>query len=422
MSEITLPLLYKQGKRGEIRYWECSISGDTFKTRAGVLKNRERHQWESHQRSHQYEPSHGSYKSGDQVAYDHAMSKWTEKKRNDAMTESLEEIENPHSCKYQVPIAPVLATRYDKLKERHDIYQKYLYQGMKPSAVMYTFPDRDYYWEYKFDGERGTVSLHDGDVHIYSRGRVEIPHLEKQKEVFKKIYTSFGRSNPFIYDWHFDCEIMLPEKCRNSMRSAVSRLKDKHPENNKIVLYVFDIITVYGMAYRERREILEKIMSKVKSQYVILVPTLGKAKLGDPIIDEYCAQAVSLGFEGIMGKDESFIYPLYKQRLDELVKYKVENDDEYEIISAHEGKDAHEGMIIFDVRDINDGLITFSVTPAWSHDDRREAWVMYTEDPMQFIGKLITIVYKYKSIYGRPEEARATRIRDKADMSVASND
>lgn len=437
-----LPLLYKAGKRGEIRYWECRVDGSTFYTRAGVLKNRDNHKWDTHKRDARYEPSHGGHRSSEQVALEHAQSKWGEKKRNDAMTEDLEEITDPSKRKYQIPIAPVLATRYDKLKERHDNYQRYVQEGRKPSSVMYCFPDRDYYWEYKFDGERGTVSWcqeltpmtnelgetvghtasGDPNVHIFSRARVEIPHLDNQKSVFRKIYQAFGTKNPQLYNWHFDCEIMLPENCRNKMRSVVSRIKEKHPDNEKIVLYVFDMITTYGMPYKERRKILEAIFSKVNSQYVKLVPTLGKAKLGDPIIDEYCAKSFELGFEGVVGKDEDFVYPLSNLRLNELIKYKVEHDEEYEIIGCHEGIDRHEGMIVLEVRDRNNGLISFSVTPCWTHEDRKEAWQLFQQDPSYFIGKLVTIVYKYKNVYGKPEEARATRLRDKNDLSVAANE
>lgn len=440
--ETHLPLLYKVGKKGEVRYWEAKVVRDTFYTRAGVLKNRDNHTWQAHKRDAKYEPSHGAHRSAEQVALEHAQSKWNEKKRNDAMTESLDEITDPSKRKYQIPIAPVLATRYDKLKERHENYQRYIREGRKPTSVMYCFPDREYYWEYKFDGERGTVSWcqelspvlneqgetidykasGNPDVHIFSRARVEIPHLENQKSIFRKIYTSFGLKNPQIYGWHFDCEIMLPENCRNKMRSVVSRIKEKHPDNDKIVLYVFDIITVYGMPYRERRKILESIFSKINSQYVKLVPTLGKAKLGDPIIDEYCAQAHELGYEGIVGKDEDFIYPLTNLRINELVKYKVEHDREYRIIGCHEGTDMHQGMIVLEVEDLNNGLISFSVTPAWTHQDRKEAWELYKQDPSYFVGKLVTVVYKYLNSYGKPEEARATRLRDPSDMSIAANE
>lgn len=417
-NTIDLPILYKIGKRSEIRYWECRVRGNTYETRYGVLKNRDNHKWDQRTRESQYDPSHGAHKTADQVAMDHALSTWTEKKRTDAMSEDIDSLLNPQ---YQIPIAPVLATRYIDLKKKHTSYQKCIDEGRKPSSVQYCFPDTMYYWEYKFDGERGTVSWHDNDVHIYSRGRVEISHLDRQKDMFRRIYNAFGKSNPHIYKYHFDCEIMLPDNCRNKMRSVVSRIKDKHPDNDQIVLYVFDLITEYGMPYKDRRRLLETIFSKIKSQCVQLVQTIGMAKLGDPIIDEYCASAHELGFEGVMGKDESFIYPVSNIRINELVKYKIEHDDEYEIIGAHEGTDAHTGLIVLEVKDCNDGMISFSVTPAWSHQDRRDAWSLYCNDPSQFIGRLVTIVYKYKNSYGKPEEARATRMRDSADLSTPLN-
>lgn len=428
MEPIFLPVLYKKDKSGGTRYWECKVEGDTFYTRYGVVKNREGHRWQEHKRDDQYIMGHGSFKEANIVALEHARSKWEEKKRNDAMTISLEDLEQN---KYPVPIAPVLAMRYKELKERHDRSQSWIQSGRKPSVRMYQFPDTEYYWEYKYDGERVTVSWTDitdvngnpiKGVQISSRSRNEIPNIDHIKRVFTSLYTQLGVKNPQAYDWHYDGELIEPGQSRNKMRSTISRLKEKHPDNDKIVIYFFDMITDPGMMYRDRHALLEKIFSRIKSQYVMLVPTIGKAKLGDPIIDEYRDRAHELGFEGVVGKDETFLYPTSNLRINEVVKYKVEDSDEYVICGASEGIDAHAGLIILEVKDRNDGLLRFKVTPAWSHDDRREAWRMWqqaiadSKEP-ELMGKLITLVFKYKNEYGKPEEARATRLRDPDDLS-----
>lgn len=424
-SEYHLPLLYKLDKNSVVRYWECKIISGTFHTRAGILPNRETHKWKIHDRVaySSYDISHGSYKAPDQIAYEHAISKWTEKKRNDVMTENIDDLVGDDKKSYPIPVAPVLATRYDVLQERDTKYKKCVESGRKPSTAMYCFPDREYYWEYKFDGERGIICYDKSisDVRIYSRSRIELPYLESQKDVFKRIFEAFSKKVPDMLNYQFDCEIMHPDKSRNKMRSAISRIKEKHPDNDKIIFYLFDIVTVYGMPYKMRREILEKIMTYVKNPYIQLVPTVCKAKLGDPIIDEECARAFELGFEGLVGKDEEFIYPLSNLRINEIVKYKIEHSDEYRIVSAYEGIDSHKGLIVLTVEDTNNGLIRFNVTPSWSHDERKDAWIMYQEDPKQFIGLLITIVYKYKNEYGKPEEARATRIRELEDISIPLN-
>jgi len=445
--EVVLPLLYKVGKRNEIRYFEAKICGSTYYTRAGVLKNRDNHQWVLYQRDNYnkvYDVSHGSYRTPEQIAYEHAQSKWSEKKRNDAMTEHLDEITDPSKRQYQIPVAPVLATRYKDLIERHKKYQSCVEDGRKPSIVMFCFPDVDYYVEPKYDGERGTISWcqeltpvlgstgevirHETSgepgVHIFSRARVEIPHLEHIKSVFKKIYQAFGKSNPQMYGWHFDGEIILPEQSRNKMRSTVSRIKEKHIDNNQISIYIFDIVTTYGMTYQERRKILEMIFSKVNSKYVKLVETMGMIRPTDEsAVNEMLGRSLDLGFEGIILREPNMIYPLSNLRINELIKVKPQNTCEYRIISAHTGIDKFDGCIIFDVEDLNDSLLRFSPgMKGWTLEDRREAWVMYQENPSVFIGKFLECVYSHVNEYGTPTECIASRIRDPNDMSTAPND
>lgn len=434
----SFPLLYKLDKKGIVRYFEIKVEGNTYFTRAGVLKNRNSHNFQVHERKARYTPSHGGYRTPEQIAQEHAQSLWTEKKRDDAMTEDLEELTNSDKKKYPVPIAPVLATRYKDLKERNDKYQSYIRDGRKPSSVMYCFPDRDFDVEPKYDGNRGTVSWcqettidesgnkTQGDfaVKIFSRGRLEIPHLDHIKHVFTKIYTIFEKSIPGIKSWHFDGEIMLPEESRNKMRSTISRIKEKHIDNDKIVFYVFDLITHPDDIRKDRRQVLETLFKNIKSEHVKLVPIFGQVKLTDDVsINEYMAQALNLGFEGIVMKDQSMKYPISNLRINEMVKMKPLESQEYRIYAAHSGIDRYQDCIIFDIEDLNDGTIRFSPgLKGWTLDDRKEAWQMYQEDPQTFIGKYLECVFVSKNEYGVPVECQGSRIRDPSDMSVADND
>lgn len=418
---MIFPILYKTWKTGQIAYWECKVEGDTYYTRAGVFKNRDKHIWKPHKRDNYgtYTPDHGSYRTPEEIALEHAQSDWNIKLRNDAMTIDINDLIDESKKKYKKPLCCVLATRYKKLKIRHDKYLSCIEAEKKPTARMYTFPDREFYVEYKMDGERGTVCNLDGVITINSRGRSEIPHCDSIKSIFSKIYSIWSKKYPFMNEWQFDGEIILPGETRNRMRSTISTIKEKHIDNDKIVIYLFDLITEYNVPYSERRRLLNIIMGKVSSKYVQLMPTIGMTKLNDDTkINEYLGYALSMGVEGIILRDPDMLYPLGGDRIDGLIKHKPRNDCEMRIISCYEGTDYHQGLIMFKCQDLNDGMIQQDITPSWTREERILAFQMYIEDPSIFIGKYLTIVYTSKNEFGKLIEANGSCIRDPKDIST----
>lgn len=429
------PILYKLDKKDEIRYWQVYARGDTYYTKAGMLKNIDSHKWQPHTRESRYSPDHGGHKTSEEIAIEHASSAWKEKKRKDAMTTNLEDVSHVQR-KYCIPIAPVLAVRYNDLLKRHENYACYIERGEKPRKGMYCFPEIPYMVDPKLDGERVTISwckpideeftsasLEDGDVHMFSRGRVEIPYTDHIRGLFRNLYTSWGKLMPKILTYHFDGEVVQPGSTRNKMRSSISRIKEKHVDNEKNVFYAFDLIMDPEVPYEHRRKTLEILFSKIKSDSVQLVPSLGRVSLHDhEQVQEFMARALHMGYEGIILRDPNMLYPVSNLRINEMIKCKPIQDEEMRIIGAHEGTDAHAGLIIFRVEDLNDGVIKQDVTPAWNHEDRAEAWKMFLQDPSQFLGQLITVHYREKNEYGTLVEARAGRIRDPADLSHAPQD
>lgn len=429
-NEIYLPCLYKLDSVGRQRYVEIRVVGNIYFSRAGLLKTRDNHTWKPHKKSAQYDQEHGSHRSGEEVALQHAWSDWREKKRNDAMTEDLDTL---NGDVYHVPIAPVLAKRYSDLVKMNETYQARVQSGKKPTKTMYCFPDHKYMVQYKFDGERATISwvqemngnhIGEYDVHIFSRLRVEVPHLDHIKAIYRKIYTKIGKKNPWIYGCHFDGEIMEPGQTRNKMRSTISRIKEKHVDNENITHYVFDMVVEQkpDMPFRERYRILSDILGRLgkDDNAVRLVPIIGEVRLGTSEVDDMLALALDHGMEGIIARDPEMLYPSSGFRVNQMIKCKNINDCDYRILGAIQGTDAHEGLIVWHVQDLVHDFVTFYVTPKWSHEDRRNAWEMYCEDPDQFVGKLITVIYRDKEPNTLvPIEARATRIRDPSDMDVA---
>lgn len=415
MVEHRFPILYKHDKSGKVRYWECYVEGDVYFTRAGLLKTRDNHTWKKHERNSRYDPSHGAHRTAEEVAMEHARSDWETKKRNDAMVESVEELEDPSRRKYLIPLAPVLAQRYDDLLERHE-----------NARSKFSFGDDEYYAQYKYDGERMTAAWCQGDnesepsVHCFSRLRSEIPHLEHIKEVLGKIYRAFSMKNPHILSWQFDGEIVDPAQVRNRMRSIISRVKEKHEENGTLVYRVFDLVTTTDMPFSQRYALLETIMSKVKNAHIQIVPILGRCKLPSEEADDYLARALSDGYEGVIYRHPSFLYPLTNARIDGLIKRKNLLEKDYLLIGAHASDtDAHKDLIIFELQDINLDYVKFSCTPALDHETRKQMWFEYQEDPSKFLGRVATVAYSRLNELSTPTESRVIAIRDPSDMTAS---
>jgi ATP-dependent DNA ligase len=96
-----------------------------------------------------------------------------------------------------------------------------------------------------------------------------------------KIYDAFSKAIPEIYTYHFDGEVVIPGETRNGMRSAISRIKERHPKSKDIVYYIFDIVIEYGVPFEERRVLLRKILSKVKNSCIRIVPDYGLMTVND---------------------------------------------------------------------------------------------------------------------------------------------
>lgn len=381
---MKLPILFKKDKKGNLRYREIETDSNIIRTRSGVWKNRDNHPWKEKERGPQYYEGHGSYKSGTQVAEFEAESIWKNYKRKEAMEENQEDA---MIGGYRYPVIPVELQKYNDLKQNSS-----LIDGM-------------YIAQAKLDGERCIVHYKDGEVKLFSRTRKEKEHLEHLKEAMGKIYEKIPSLQPYV----FDGEIIDPTGTRNTGRSSMST-KEKHPNNDKMILYLFDIITTPGDEEHTRWSLLQRLMLKVKSNNIKIVPSFGVVDIHDDVsISRILQESLAMGYEGIVLKHVNMLYPTTKDRSRYSLKVKPREDEEAIIVAAHEGTDEHKGLIIFQV---NNGSSVQFVTPSWSHDKRREAMEKYYQDPTSYIGSYLTISYRCKNEYGNYVEAVGVCIRD----------
>ena len=400
---MELPILYKKDISGRVWYWECRVTDTMLETRAGLLKTRAKHKWKEHTKGILQS---GSNKSPEERAIEHARSKWKEKKRNDNVVENLSDLDNN---RYAMPIIAVSAKRYTDLQEMND----------NPGSKYKFNPDYPYLVQPKLDGERAISHYIGGKIYLYSRLRNPIPYLDHIKIALQNIHEDLRKTYAIADHISFDGEIMEPEGTRNSMRSAISTVKIKHANNGKLVYHIFDLVmgTKPKSIFTDRYRLLSTILGKYSYPCLKLVPLIGKAILGTSDIDQMLNNTVQLGYEGIILRDPAMTYPTVKTRSYQMIKYKPFKDEEYTIIDAIEGSDAHTGLIIFHVRDIRVSHLKFYVTPAMPHKERSELWMQYKIDPSSIVGKLLTVRYREKNEYGIPLEPIGCRIRDEGDMT-----
>jgi len=121
---------------------------------------------------------------------------------------------------------------------------------------------------------------------------------------------------------------------------------------------------------------------------------------------------VMQGYEGVMVRSPVGGYePKYRSYT--LLKYKsminsLENEEEFMIVGAKEGRGRDKGTVIWKVKDLKDDNVVFDVRPKGTHDQRSRWWRFSN----QYVGKLLTIQYQNRSSTNVPIFPVGIAIRD----------
>lgn len=373
---ISLPTLYKLDSKGRVCYLDVYYTSTHWYSRSGILSKRDTHTWKPRE-------CKSITKELDKMVEDHAHSFWKTKKRNDRMSETIDEAMN--RPKYQMPIVPAALLKLDDAWKRSD------------------FSDIEYLAEAKLDGNRATAGIDsDGTVKMFTRNRKEHMHNEHIKAELQSIYNTY----PQIRGMIFDGELINEEMDRNALQSSNYRI-NKTEEQKHHMYVVFDIVC--DDTYANRRQLLSRLLELHPCKYITMPKTYGMIKPSE--CKHICDVAVKEGYEGLVLKRLDGLYPITDTRTSIMLKVKPCEDREYVIVGASEGVDAHKGLIIFTVKDEVNGVV-FNVTPKFNHTERRSMWVTYCSQPTYFIGRYVTVRYKCLNKYNVPEEAVMIRFRD----------
>ena len=185
----------------------------------------------------------------------------------------------------------------------------------------------------------------------------------------------------------------------NQISGAVRTKKTKSAVDDKIELWIFDLIdmkndTTRKMRYEDRIRLLKELETRYNERggnqnlRFVYYDLCNKHEDLEAFHQQYVAQ----GFEGIMCRNLSGPY-LFKNRSNDLLKFKAFEDAEFTIVGAKPGVSTEKGAIVFEcsVSAIGgDADSTFDVRPRGSVEKRRQ---MYLEKD-RYIGKQLTVRYQ----------------------------
>ena len=295
-----------------------------------------------------------------------------DKKIKDNYQEDLEAVKNGHS---DLPsIDPMLAAKYPENKH-------------KVKFPCLTQP--------KLDGIRNILILQDNKAKMYSRTRKEIitlPHIIKEVEEYFKEF-----SGTIIFDGE-----LYNQELKEDFNEIISLIKrdEIHPEHTKIQYHIYDIASHTGTT-SERQRYLDFLFEGREFQYLKRVQT--EVVNSEEEIEDKLNLFLSQGYEGVMVRTEG---KYENKRSKSLLKYKVFQDDEFEIIGVKEGTGklmGHAGSFVCKTKD---GVV-FNAKLKGKLDNLKE----YFENIDKYIGKMLTVRYFGYTIDGSLRFPVGERIR-----------
>lgn len=358
-------ILYYKNSKGHMYIWQCYVIGDTVYVEYG------RENGKMNKSSFQCFPKNvgrSNETTAHQQALKEAMALYKNKlDRKYSQTRAGAQVEQ---------YLPMLAQTYQKREKYVDL----------SSGNWFSSP--------KLDGVRCLAFCgSDGSVQLLSRSGQEwyVPHIQKALESIMKPYEML------------DGEIYIHGKTFQEITSLVKRYRtDSHALEFHYFERIDDIRNI--QKFRSNGVTMYANTSVVKKVEYRIIKS--KSDL-DRAFNDYLNQ----GYEGAMLRGASTTYEFGK-RSNNLLKYKVFEDNEFKIIDVVEGKGKFKGRGIF-VCETNEGK-TFQVTPKCEDEKKKAIWEWRENYP----GNLLKVQHQGFTDDRIPRFPVGLGTRDPKDMST----
>lgn len=261
----------------------------------------------------------------------------------------------------------------------------------------------------KIDGVRCSFYWKDGEVKSASRGGGDYDPSTYQIREHPQLKELLSK-NPH---WILDGELYKHGKSLQQI-SGAARMEKTAGGCDWLEYYIYDVM--FPAPFEERLKCLNVIKELLKLSFnperewkedelrIQMVPhELVKGKDKKKQIMDLHNQYVAEGWEGCVARDVSKPYK-YGGRGQEMVKFKMYQDAEFEITGISEGLRPEDMCFTL----VTDDGIEFKAKPMGS----RELKEQYRADLSNLVGKLATVKYFYLSDDGTPLQPVLKAIRD----------
>ena len=353
-----LPVLNDHNKLGTQCFWEIWVTDNNIFRKSYQLNGKER----------TFPPIVCSIKNAGkknetnphEQALLESYSLWTKKQCKGFSIESTANSSTEQKTEFK-NILPMLANKYSDRK-------KYL---KLPFAV-----------SPKIDGVRVTAQVFNDEIKLSSRTGKEFNFLDNIRLSLQKLLSK----HPHVI---IDGELYSHDLPFNAISGSVRSTKQKSKFDDQIQLWIFDLIdtTKLDMSYKDRMKLLSKL-EKYSSDSNLRFIYYDNCENHDNVT-AYHDKYVSDGYEGLMCRNLDSSY-LFKNRSNDLLKFKSFEDNEFTIIGAKEGSGTEKGAIIFECTTGSSGSGNFDVRPRGSFEKRIEMF----NNKSSYIGKKLTVRYQ----------------------------
>lgn len=295
--------------------------------------------------------------------------------------------------------------------------------------------DEENYWlgQPKIDGDRCTIWIKNGKVHLYSRTCLDMNYKQNIRcqaiNIFKKVDILMGGNGKEQkqYDFGLDGEIWSPkEDHHQNSRSITSRSVNIHEDEDSLMFAWFDIMD-YTRTFEERVNIIQTVKNQITVEdnvsNIYIVPFKKLTSIDD--IYNYRSYANDIGFdEGIVIRRPDLMYASngkIKNRKEwkhgRMLKFKIFEDAEFEVIGFKqaEGSD-REGCIVWELK-CPQYNITFTSQQKGDINWQRELF----DNGHMYIGKLLTVRFMNRTADHIPYQPRVLKFRADEDLALKND-
>lgn len=384
---IELPVLYHQGKKGDIYSWRVFTENDNLVTEYGLVDGEKQVapkacEGKNIGRSNETTP--------EKQAQLEAIALW-KNKRDRKYAESIEEAS-------EELIRPMLASDFEKRK------------GKKKNGVSYPA-----YTQPKLDGVRA-LAYYDGDHwEVISRsGKSWIEQGQGSVAHIVEALESFAEENPEIMRFAIDGEIYAHGESFQQTTRLVKKFRPGAEGSRQLVFHVYDLIDrdddMGIVGFGSRLQNLFWFRDRLTPNSSIEIVPTGLA-LDEEEVYKHQMMYLANGYEGAMVRLEDGPYQ-WGARSYHLLKVKTFQDAEYKIVGVNDGDGKFEGAAIFLCATDHEEHQLFRVTPQGTMEERRE---MFTNG-LDYIGQQLKVRFFETTEAGIPRFPIGVGVRLPEDM------